>query len=271
MAEGTSACPTCGVDFKHEMAMKVHHKKQHGESIAGVLIECDYCGAEFRNRRPDVENYDHNFCSDECEKSWRSENMEGDKHFNYKRITVECETCGAEIERNPARLEKQDHQFCDQQCYGEWVSKNQPPKRGKSVDVVCEWCGNEFSKQQAKAEKVDLHFCDRDCYMEWHKRNMRGENNPRWNGGTERYYGPNWHEQRRKARERDDHTCQLCGSEDTLGKNMHVHHKTPISEFKSNGELDYESANDLENIITLCHNCHMRVEKHAPLMPPGIE
>lgn len=80
-----------------------------------------------------------------------------------------------------------------------------------------------------------------------------GSLNPAWKGGYEPYYGPNWHEQRRKALIRDNFTCQRCfGKRD--GR-LEVHHIVPFRLFRS-----YIEANRLENLLTHCIRCHREVE-----------
>lgn len=77
-----------------------------------------------------------------------------------------------------------------------------------------------------------------------------GENNPRWKGGYEPYYGPDWRGQRRRALKRDDHTCQFCGT--TENEREHdVHHKISYRICKNN---------KLDNLVTLCRSCHTKVE-----------
>lgn len=79
-------------------------------------------------------------------------------------------------------------------------------------------------------------------------------------------YGPNWDEQRLKARIRDHARCQVCGKTDKehmneYGRVNHVHHILPRSEFMDeNGMLDYEAANRLSNLITLCSKHHGKLE-----------
>ncbi len=67
-------------------------------------------------------------------------------------------------------------------------------------------------------------------------------------------YGPNWSKQRRLARARDGYRCQMCGAPEQ-GREHDVHHKIPFRTFAS-----YEQANQLANLITLCHPCHRRAE-----------
>lgn len=79
-----------------------------------------------------------------------------------------------------------------------------------------------------------------------------GENSGTWNGGKLTYYGPNWLSQRRAARKRDKYTCQRCGiKEAEYGKELSVHHIIPFVV-----EKNYEIANDLENLVSVCEPCH---------------
>lgn len=85
-------------------------------------------------------------------------------------------------------------------------------------------------------------------YYHW----AQGENHPNWKGGHDRYYGKSWWSQREKCLERDDFECQSCGVDDEI---LHVHHITPFRIFEN-----YESANQLSNLVTLCGSCHKRLE-----------
>ncbi len=74
-----------------------------------------------------------------------------------------------------------------------------------------------------------------------------------WNNDAN-VYGPNWDNQKQRTRERDEHTCQICGASEE-GRAHDVHHKMPFRSFPS-----YQQANQLENLITLCRSCHRRAE-----------
>jgi DEAD/DEAH box helicase domain-containing protein len=67
-------------------------------------------------------------------------------------------------------------------------------------------------------------------------------------------YGPNWDQQRRRARERDQFRCQVCGAPEQ-GRAHDVHHKVPFRTLAG-----YLQANQLNNLITLCAACHRRAE-----------
>jgi DEAD/DEAH box helicase domain-containing protein len=67
-------------------------------------------------------------------------------------------------------------------------------------------------------------------------------------------YGPNWSEQRARARERDGYRCQHCDLPEDKHSH-HVHHKVPFRTFAS-----VQQANHLSNLVTLCRRCHRRAE-----------
>lgn len=65
------------------------------------------------------------------------------------------------------------------------------------------------------------------------------------------YYGPNWKSVREDVIEADGGQCVVCLSEEDL----HVHHIKPLRLFDNT-----ETANQPDNLATLCGRCHMRVE-----------
>lgn len=68
---------------------------------------------------------------------------------------------------------------------------------------------------------------------------------------------------REKVRIRDKHTCQFCGKKWLKGKRkLDVHH---IDEDKEK-TLQYDSPKESENMITLCHKCHLNVPGHRKKM-----
>jgi DEAD/DEAH box helicase domain-containing protein len=74
--------------------------------------------------------------------------------------------------------------------------------------------------------------------------------------------GPDWEQQRTRARERDGYECRHCGAPERPDRAHDVHHVQPFRTFgyvrgKNNHYLE---ANRLENLATLCRSCHRRVE-----------
>lgn len=81
----------------------------------------------------------------------------------------------------------------------------------------------------------------------WGK-NHSGPNHHFWQGGILRNYNCNWDELRQIVLKRDDYTCQKCGTRQKLD----IHHKERFIKSKSNA---------LDNLITLCRKCHMKIER----------
>lgn len=99
-----------------------------------------------------------------------------------------------------------------------------------------------------------------------------GEEHWNWRGGVPEYYGPNWQSQREKCLERDGYACRDCGMStescsEVYGKGLDVHHKVPFRTFAPfESRQDYENANKLTNLVTLCAKCHQKWER-IPVQP----
>lgn len=207
------------------------------------IVECENCGKEFEKIPSKIERKDHHFCSRSCYREWRSKEVRGKNHPGWNRIEISCENCGKVIDRLPSEVEAREHNFCSRECLNEW-------KKNQRIEVECQNCGRKFEKIPFRARKAENHFCSKECRIEWSK----GENHPNWKGGYNPLYPPNWLEQRKKAIERDNHLCQLCGAEEESIEH-NVHHIVPYIAFDEGKE-----ANRLSNLITLCDSCHNRAE-----------
>jgi 5-methylcytosine-specific restriction endonuclease McrA len=67
------------------------------------------------------------------------------------------------------------------------------------------------------------------------------------------YFGGN----RIKVLERDSYTCQVCGAKKSDGTKIIVHHKDCTGWGKNKNEKN----NDMNNLITLCQPCHVKIHK----------
>ncbi len=74
-----------------------------------------------------------------------------------------------------------------------------------------------------------------------------------WNAGSNDY-GPGWDNLRKRVLRRDGDRCQVCGASSS-SQPLHVHHIQPFKSF-----ADRETANQLQNLITLCPPCHKQAE-----------
>ncbi len=88
------------------------------------------------------------------------------------------------------------------------------------------------------------------CQCPWHRSRL-GASNPAWRGGPGYDWdGTGWKEARKLARERDE-VCRRCGCPPN-DRELDVHHVV----LRRDG-----GTNELDNLLTLCHPCHMR--EHA--------
>ncbi|MCX6082748.1 MAG: DEAD/DEAH box helicase [Chloroflexi bacterium] len=91
-------------------------------------------------------------------------------------------------------------------------------------------------------------------------------------------YGPEWPKIREKVRTRDGFSCQVCGIKE--GARQHdVHHKIPFRNFFRAGSGESKApnpgetfaltaqqltrANSLDNLVTLCPECHRKAEQNV--------
>ena len=129
----------------------------------------------------------------------------------------------------------------------------------QKIRVLCEQCGNRIDVPRWFAlGNLRLHFCGKACLDAWTSVIPDDRNRLVLTGRPE-YRGGNWKVQTALARERDGFRCRNCGvTEETLGRQLDVHHKTPVRLFAS-----AVAANRLDNLISVCRPCHKRLEDMA--------
>lgn len=223
-----------------------------------IKCKCANCGKTIY-KSPSHAQRPHQFCNKDCFFKWLSQH-------HRKRQIVYCDNCGTQLEVKPYRIKRNKHHFCDRKCRALWLSEH---RKGKShhcwnkVERTCEICGKKFLAWPSRVAQGLARFCSRKCFGKWKSQTTTGKNNHNWKGGNyETYYGPNWRQQRRNARRRDNYTCRRCGvTENELGRQLDVHHIIPFREF---GIQRYKEANKVSNLISLCHPCHKTAEYNSP-------
>lgn len=185
-----------------------------------------------------------------------------------------------ELGRQPTSTEMEQHgphsPTTYQNRFGSWNAAIEkvgfnPMRVWGGKEVECLNCGESFRKTFSNAQRHEEHFCDSACMGEFQSESFSGEGNPRWLGGCDNYYGENWEEKRLECLRRDDFQCQDCGlSREEHRKqyqtDIHVHHIQKHVKFD-----DPADANQLENLATLCRNCHWKWERISPLRPDVAE
>lgn len=182
-----------------------------------------------------------------------------------------CENCGTAFEEFQSRIKNGKGRFCSRKCKYD-IGR---------VEVECAQCGTVVKQPQHRAKRYDQSFCSRQCNNKWLMVdgnapgwNQQREDHSQWRGGTRTWYGTNWKEQREKALNRDGYQCVVCGMtrekhKERYNRDLTVHHRIPIREFWDGDDLDYESANDVKNLMTVCRGCHKRWDL-LPVQPEVI-
>lgn len=235
-------CRTCGKEFevtgKSRQAVycsELCRKQRYKERL--IEKKCPQCFNSFKADKRTI------CCSNECKK----------KYMDTK-IELNCIVCGKSFKAMPSRLKRKASQkCCSNECY------RASRRTGKSVNCNCNHCGKGFYKAPSLQKKHDNNFCSVECMGSFYSETgmFSGENSATYIGSFDRhkkYYGPDWHPQRRAARKRDKYICQRCGvSELKYGQELSVHHLIPFIKFD-----DYLEANELSNLISLCEPCHRK-------------
>lgn len=106
-----------------------------------------------------------------------------------------------------------------------------------------EWKANMSNR--LKGNKINIGKVQSKETIEKRVSKLRNENNPLWLGGKTRWAS-------KKVKERDNYTCKSCGlNEPDI---VEVDHIIPKS-------IRPDLANSLDNLMTLCPNCHVRKTK----------
>jgi len=249
----------------NELDMEKHHVVNKDR----LTFECDGRGCdEIVEKLPsDATASERHYCSQECHYAHKSERFSGDGNPQSTLQEVECASCGDAILKPRWDRKRYDKHFCDNDCYADWCSKVRHGKRHpvwtQYPTLECEVCGQSFKVRPAKS--IEARFCSWECANKWKSQAYAGEGNHNYTGGRAQYMGANWNTQRAKAIVRDQGRCVLCGvgTHEHLrkcGRELNVHHITPRSEFREGDELDWESSNVIENLVSLCDECHTKAE-----------
>lgn len=254
-----------GKEARQTEVYKKKHKA-HCESLKGTksgtpgkikkfFRTCIRCGKDFES------NYNKTqLCGEECVRDHMSELL-------TNKIETTCDFCGKTIFKIPYNMENYKKHFCNLKCLGKWKSVNivgEDSPSYKRIETKCGYCGKKLYVIPARYNHKGNNYCDTDCMANHFHKSGRfaGENSPTWTGGKldpRKDYGVNWSRQRKLTRKRDSYTCQRCGKTEKQNKKecneqLSVHHKKPFKKCK-----DYIEANKLENLISLCKECHTYV------------
>lgn len=247
-------CPACGKNYKPRYARQKYCSwacRAKGRMKRIPLKTCPNCHKQFRCSKSKTRIY----CSKKCY-----------GEFTRKQLFRPCEYCGTVFHARP-----NDMRFCSPSCF----SKSQRSAR----DNKCLRCGNVIENHNGlycdtncrrlpkitclqchkkfKPRSSTMKYCSANCFH-------IAKRGPNYGNSNTAIYGVKWREISSRIRKRDNWTCQTC--RDFYKGNdpyyvMHVHHKQSVHDF--NGDLEH--ANHPSNLITLCRDCHSKVE-HGKLV-----
>lgn len=203
-----------------------------------------------------------------CEKELDTETGVKLHHYKVHEESIaldesKCKECGESFEYYPS---SKSGIYCSNCVDNSWGNKNLCHEsgsgnvnwKGGEVDTNCSYCEDDIIVPRWHYNEYTNNFCSKNCESEFKSEQFSGEGNPRYIDGRhrQRNYGKGWRKAKRKALDRDDGKCQICGKDKSdLGRNPPVHHITPIRTFD-----DLSKGHDLDNLITLCPKHHQEVE-----------
>jgi 5-methylcytosine-specific restriction endonuclease McrA len=240
------------INNKKYLNRKYCSKECHDNSMRKEYhYNCANCNKDIIRTKEDIKHLV--FCNDFCKGTYYGKQKRTIP--KTKRIKIEIKNCL--FCDQPYSPKSKNSKFCSQSCRAKMNLKINDEKlyAHSRNNIQCLNCGIEMVVTDGNLDT--MNFCSIECmgnyYSEFEL--FSGEKSGTWNGGKIEYKGKNWLNQRRKARKRDNYTCQKCGiKEEDFGKELSVHHIVPFVKF-----ADYKKANSLDNLICVCEDCHRKI------------
>lgn len=229
-------CPHCG-DEQTKEKPKTYclncHKGRYQE-----WHQCE-CGKWFHPDR-----LSKKYCSQECHYKYMPKGGKKGKqypHLQRARIAI-CPVCGKEF-RAIHEHKGRKSVYCSKECWS---------NRAGKIKGKCKFCGKEFETYE-KTKK----YCSNKC-KNLAARERKGELSHFWQGGKTKESdllraSAKYKEWRLSVFKRDNFTCQKCGERK---RNIEAHH---IKERCRYPELIF----DVDNGVTLCHECHKETDNYG--------
>ncbi len=215
----TKICKTCG----RELPLEAFRKDKHG--YLGRKANCKECMSK--------------------------------KEKQTRKFELTCKSCGEKFIATSKQAKYCAK--CKNKEQGKKISGHNHPNYNGGKVVKCDNCGKEIHMTLFEYENHEHHFCSRECYGKWKSTQMQGENNPSYKPELTDEYRQQYKEDKRVGSEmdkwrkavyeRDNYTCQCCGSKKSGNGNLNAHHKDGY-------HWCIERRHDVTNGVTLCIECH---------------
>lgn len=247
----STRCWNCYNDYRGKVKTKTKRS---------IFVNCVWCKKELQRGKSSANK--RNFCNRKCYLAWRSANPKAQyKHANkLPRARVNCAQCDKPVTKKTKHVK--EYNFCSLTCHNLWLSERAKKRKEEEErnPKHCARCGVQINQNSTHCRSCSAYLNtpvrsvgDNSEWWETYREiiketRSRGEDHYNWHGGASfEPYGEGFdNDLRTRIRDRDNHTCQLCGkSEIENGEDLSVHH------------LDYSKSNhDPDNLISLCRVCH---------------
>lgn len=119
----------------------------------------------------------------------KQNNGPGNSNWRGGKIKIYCAWCGKEKEIYPSIAKLYERTFCiGTTCRSNWLSENlngkNNPRHKDKVEVDCSTCGKLKEIHQSRFDMYSDFFCNNNCRGKWRSENLKGNNNPNYNGGS---------------------------------------------------------------------------------------
>lgn len=201
-----------------------------------MILKCRLCEKEFSKqlgeykkqlkRRPDAEFY----CGLECSRAHHAVKNAG-----------KCKGCGSP--------KKRESLYCSEEC----KAKTRDAKKDHR-NTTCDQCGKVF-----RPIHRGVRCCSRECAGKVHSRRMMGSGNSHFKGG--RSHSLLFKIMRTPVLDRDHHRCVACGDSERIVWSLRGERVQFRSSLAIHHVNEIKSDNRMENLVTLCTECHMAHHK----------
>ena len=197
-----------------------------------LTIKCKCCGKEFT---VPYGCRDRIYCGRSCQ-------AKSVTHSDIRKTSI-CIICKKEFKHYGERI------LCSNACTSKYmriarIGENNPAYNGNKENKTCVSCGKKFEYSRSGLHKEQTRvFCSLACAHKIDIKNL-------FLGNSVNPYPAEWSKIKKLIKERDDHTCQLCGDKENTNNHStnnghHIHH------------IDYNKKNlNQQNLIELCQKCH---------------
>lgn len=160
-------------------------------------------------------------------------------------IKKTCPVCLKEFTVHISEINRGQGIYCSIPC----ARSGSPTRKRIRETVTCKNCGREIERHSCSVKKniTNSFFCNKECWNQYNQ----GENHHGWKGGQNDRVNPDYTKWRKAVLERDKYYCRLCHAR----RKLEVHH---IYRFTTHPDIRW----DVDNGITLCHECHVKIRNH---------